>query len=253
MTKKIILSTSHGPPDVFSKVGSPSIRFTYVLIHLNAAPITQALEPTSSILEPGDILSTNPGQVSARTQRHSNALDDDDEELAAVSRVPEGKLRFWESLLKPRGFEVTTTGNLQRSPGKEKATTRRAYLEEEPINQGSNTRSVISSFRAGNSFLQEPRPLQRTNTAGMSITASTSRLGGQQSSVNQRQQQGLFSGLRLLVLGEARSPSVQKAIEDAGGKYMSPDMEDEGEPDYIVVRLVRCVDFTDDRHVLIFW
>jgi DNA replication regulator DPB11 len=154
--------------------------------------------------------------------------------MAAMSRVPEGKLRFWESLLGPRGFQVTPSGGLQRSPGKDKAR-KPVYADEEeqlpPMKPSlrNNNRSVIPAFRAGNSFA--PEKSKPKAVAEASTSATTDRpLDGSD----------LFSGLRFQVLGEARSANVQKAIEGAGGKYVSPDNEDmEGEPDFIIVRLVR--------------
>jgi DNA replication regulator DPB11 len=46
-----------------------------------------------------------------------------------------------------------------------------------------------------------------------------------------------FSGMKFQAYGEAHCDTVQKAIEGAGGEVLPED--DEGEPDFIIVRLVR--------------
>ncbi len=60
------------------------------------------------------------------------------------------------------------------------------------------------------------------------------------------EKRGLFAGLKFHVLGEAKSPSVRRAVEGAGGKIFSSSREDprggdDGDVDYIIVRLVRYV------------
>lgn len=58
---------------------------------------------------------------------------------------------------------------------------------------------------------------------------------------------GLFSGLRFRVLGEAKTSTVKKAVEGAGGRMLSfsEDVQDDGDTDadFIIVRLVRYVSF----------
>ena len=55
----------------------------------------------------------------------------------------------------------------------------------------------------------------------------------------------IFGGAKLLVLGEAKSPSVRCAIEEHGGR-MVLDTEDE-DVDFVVVRLVRLVHIFSGR------
>lgn len=63
---------------------------------------------------------------------------------------------------------------------------------------------------------------------------------------------GLFCGLRFRALGEAKSPSVKGAVEEAGGKLVSSASDNRGsgddeDVDYIIVRLVRCVFVVDPQ------
>jgi DNA replication regulator DPB11 len=208
-------------------------------------------------------------------------VEADEEEVASVKRVPAVTLQLWETLLKPRGFEINV-GKLIRSPTKSQAGGRadRGDVEMSPLHaktksskgkererEGDANESVISSFRRVNSFappavvMSAPRqPFRRIasiiepNSKPKSGSPSRSRSG----SVHQDNTAGpsktagittvgssnvLFSGLKFRALGEARCANVKTEIEGCGGRMVSQEEEAEGgeDVDFIVVRLVRYV------------
>ncbi|KAL0578787.1 protein kinase activating protein dpb11 [Marasmius crinis-equi] len=92
-------------------------------------------------------------------QRPNPNPTDDDEEPAAMKRVPAVQLQLWASLLKPRGFEVDAEqGRLVRSPTKSQARAKRREEEEEEeedsVRVAGASKSFLGSagFRRNNSF-----------------------------------------------------------------------------------------------------
>ena len=97
-----------------------------------------------------------------------SASDAEEEEVASIKRIPAVTLQLWETLLKPRGFEINA-GKLIRSPTKSQAGGNAAGdVEMSPLHakttndskgKGSERErdadangSVLSSFRRVNSF-----------------------------------------------------------------------------------------------------
>ena len=103
-----------------------------------------------------------PPPPAAGPSSHSH---EDDEEIASVKRVPAATLRLWQSILKPRGFEVQD-GRLVRSPSKSQSRQDTSYRREpspssRALRRGSlkagdgepnAPASAISSFRRARSF-----------------------------------------------------------------------------------------------------
>ncbi|KAI0656497.1 hypothetical protein C8Q70DRAFT_1012254 [Cubamyces menziesii] len=95
----------------------------------------------------------------------SSSPHEDEEEIASVKRVPNATLRLWQSILKPRGFEVQE-GRLVRSPSKSQSRQDTSYRREpspssRALRRGSlkagdgepnAPASAISSFRRARSF-----------------------------------------------------------------------------------------------------
>ncbi|KAI0636255.1 hypothetical protein C8Q77DRAFT_1102527 [Trametes polyzona] len=132
----------------------------------------------------------------------SRGDENDDEELASVKRVPAVTLTLWESILKPRGFELQQ-GRLIRSPSKSQSATngrrdtsyrretspsaraaRRGALREGDGDPHAPA-SAISSFRRSRSFAPATKdvstplsrqPFRRAPTAS-ERTSSMSFLG----------------------------------------------------------------------------
>jgi DNA replication regulator DPB11 len=106
----------------------------------------------------------------AINQNHSSAFISEEageEEVASIKRVPAVTLQLWETLLRPRGFEINA-GKLVRSPTKSQAGTGERDVEMSPLSAKTKTGrkgkereqegdvsvagSVLSSFRRANSF-----------------------------------------------------------------------------------------------------
>lgn len=149
---------------------------------------------------------------------------DEEEELASINRIPAVTIKVWQSLLKHRGYEVSSQGRLVRSPTKPRPT--KQPLEDRPPSPTGE--SIIIKFRRVNSFAPPKQatgeiPFARSHSepvAGPSSAAATSTL---------------FAGIKFCALGEAKSASVKDAIERSGGSLTS----EEDDADYILVRLVR--------------
>ncbi|KAH7906812.1 hypothetical protein BJ138DRAFT_1071221 [Hygrophoropsis aurantiaca] len=142
---------------------------------LRNQPSTNAIIP-SHITARAPIPNTNSSSdASAPAARPIADLDQDEEEIAALKpRVPAVTLHLWESLLKPRGFELEG-GKLTRSPTKSQSrfTANETGVESttgfaniagakadtntgaKGLNRYENQpakESIISSFRRANSF-----------------------------------------------------------------------------------------------------
>ncbi|OBZ72552.1 hypothetical protein A0H81_07422 [Grifola frondosa] len=165
---------------------------------------------------------------------------EEEEEIASVKRVPAVTLQIWESILKPRGFEVQE-GRLVRSPSKSQAP---HASNVSPTRPASPTRtlskgipaSALSSFRRAQSFASAPKdistqrqPFQRTPTISGSSAflarpvgsapvpdgndidvpiASTSAISAAVPEPAIATAPKLFAGLKFRVLGEARAEAT---------------------------------------------
>lgn len=156
-----------------------------------------------------------------------SALDD---EQASIARPPDIALKLWNSLLKPRGLQIQGDGSVLRSPTKPKPTMEYAqpndddYASQPPNDDEGKGKSVLtsSSFRRANSFVivpSQPKPFLKSNPV-----AGPSRLP-----------QGIFSNKTLLLLGDADTHVVRKAIKDAGG---TPTDDQDTQVDFVIVRLL---------------
>jgi DNA replication regulator DPB11 len=203
-----------------------------------------------------------PPKLPTKPPTNTKEPDDEDEEPACVKRVPAETLQMWETLLKPRGFEITA-GKLVRSPSKSQGPANASKSGGTstpnimpPVPEGAG--SIIDSFRRANSFTVQkkggaaPRqPFKRVPTSGSLLGK-----GGSSSSSfpippqnvpepsSSGSSSGLFRGIKVRALGEAKSSNVRSAVEGGGGRMASEEEPDE-EVDYIVVRLVRYVDNGD--------
>ncbi|KAI0763303.1 hypothetical protein BD413DRAFT_211081 [Trametes elegans] len=131
-------------------------------------------------------------QAAARAAKLHNQADEE-EEIASVKRVPAVTLGLWESILKPRGFEVQQ-GRLVRSPSKSQYRPDTSYRREPSPSSRASKRgslkagdgepnapvSAISAFRKARSFAPAPQnaltPLsrqlfKRAPTAGANANA----------------------------------------------------------------------------------
>ena len=188
-------------------------------------------------------------------------IDGEEEETVTINRpVPAVTLQLWQSLLKPRGFELDG-GKLVRSPSKSQATrsppstpTRSQALQNVNRNgtgiehgKGKEKESVISSFRRAQSFVPipvkepaVPQPFRR-NTTCPSVCPGEAEGSGLHDPIQPKGESALlalFARCTFRLLGEARCPNVRSAIENGGGVVTDDDVE---EPDFIVVRLIRYV------------
>jgi DNA replication regulator DPB11 len=233
-----------------------------------------------SAAQPRPLSPTTAGPSSANPAGNIDplaSLDEENEEPAAVKRQPAVTLKMWQSMLKPRGFEVQE-GKLVRSPSKSQAPPyvppgahdspskdkdkgklrpSASVLEMEALPQLKP--SVLASFRRSQSFAPQAKdsstpkqPFQRASSSAVFAAspaadilaqggedlpfASSSRL---ELSVREDQNNStsIFAGKTFRAMGEARSPAVRQAIEEAGGRLV-PEGSDE-DVDIVLVRLVR--------------
>ncbi|KAI6039915.1 hypothetical protein EDC04DRAFT_3003286 [Pisolithus marmoratus] len=170
--------------------------------------------------------------------------DLDEEEDAAIKRVPAVTLHLWQGLLKPRGFELEG-GKLVRSPSKSQAPPLPLSTPlQGPSNGEIKTKeSVLSTFKRANSFVSAVREpvLRRPFRPVTSVVAQgpeSADNGGSIHSLNKEKTftaTGLFAGYTFRLLGEARCPNVRSAIENGGGVVTDDDM---AEVNFIIVRLI---------------
>ncbi|KAG6871928.1 hypothetical protein C0995_014791 [Termitomyces sp. Mi166 len=215
----------------------------------------QVRRPRPERKSPQESASTSPPPTSvAPSVQPEDDPDEPEEELANVKRFPETTLQLWSSLLGRRGYEISD-GELIQSPLK--VTRPPVPLPPSPLHDKGKG-SVILQFRRANSFApvhleaassSRPQPFRRTRTlspmdtgvTGGSFMASTSparesNANGESSTSVLVNATGIFTDLKFIALGEAKSPSVRAAIEENGGRMLSG-LEDE-EVDYIIARLV---------------
>ncbi|KAJ7584435.1 hypothetical protein C8J56DRAFT_951061 [Mycena floridula] len=147
-------------------------------------------------------------------------MKDAESEFAYIHRPQVVALQFWESLLKPRGIEMSNTGIMTVPVNPVKT-----VEPNPPIPQIDPNSSILASseFRRTNSFtaasLEGFRSPFRKLQSTPAVTAGTA---------------SFFAGLRFRLLGEARCATVKSAIEGAGGQVVSGDQV----VDFIVVRLL---------------
>lgn len=172
---------------------------------------------------------------------------EEEEEAAAINRAPVATLHLWQSLLKPRGFELDG-GKLVRSPSKSQ--TRRSDSTGLPplVNgagngKGKESESVISTFRRTTSFAhvqKEPSIRQpfRRDTSIAAQGPEDAEGSGSKHSANPEGSSvaALFADYTFRLLGEARCPNVRSAIEGCSGVVTD---DDTAEADFIIVRLIR--------------
>ncbi|KAI9460325.1 hypothetical protein HD554DRAFT_2323900 [Boletus coccyginus] len=186
-------------------------------------------------------------------------IDGDEEEMAIINRpVPAVTLQLWQSLLKPRGFELDGV-KLVRSPSKSQvkrsppSTPTRPRVRRNVTNHNGaevqpgkekEKESVISSFRRTHSFAPVPvkeltvrQPFRRSTTCSV-VCPGESGLHGPVRPEGVSATPTLFAGYIFRLLGEARCSNVRFAIENGGGVVTDDDAE---EPSFIIVRLIRYV------------
>jgi DNA replication regulator DPB11 len=203
--------------------------------------------------------------LNAQLASSSTQEADEEAEVASVKRIPAVTLQLWETLLKPRGFEING-GKLVRSPTKSQADVgegQMSPLVAKTKGKGKERDeggigSVISSFKRVDSFAPPPvttaaprQPFRRiasiiepednpkpsrspspSRSNPRKNVASSSKTGAVTGSSNL-----LFSGLKFKTLGEAKCQNVKTEIEGCGGRMVNGD--EEADVDFIVVRLVR--------------
>lgn len=230
--------------------------------------LVSTLPPPSSILSSKDSYHDLSNAPPNQSRPPPGNGDDPDEELAAVKRVPALTLKLWESLLRPRGYEITTDGELLRSPSKSQGTDGSRKTPTSPLANanmadedsgfvvGQNykgSKSIISSFRRANSFAppressagpSQRQPFRRLASGGngaaeVAEDAMDTPGAGPSGQSSSPSTSSLFAGLRFRALGEARCGIVRNAVEKGGGKLVAAD--DDDEVDYIIVRLLRWV------------
>ncbi|KAG6333030.1 hypothetical protein ID866_6054 [Astraeus odoratus] len=166
----------------------------------------------------------------------------EEEEAAAIRRAPAVTLQLWQTLLKPRGFELDG-GKLVRSPSKSQGSQPVAVATglSQVNNREKEKGSVITAFRRTNSFAPQPKeptlrqPFKRGTIAGQGPEDAEG------SGMNRRVFQEadpaamLFSGYTFRLLGEARCPNVRSAVETGGGVVSD---DDTTEVNFIIVRLI---------------
>ncbi|KAJ7638247.1 hypothetical protein FB45DRAFT_902376 [Roridomyces roridus] len=164
--------------------------------------------------------------------------EEEEDELAAVQRLPAVTLQLWESLLKGRGYEVAA-GGVMLSPGKAREMVMRKQAQGAVDEMPEEPKSVLSSFRRSNSFIV-PRA---TATAAREPSAGPSRLPfGRTTSGDSNPEPPppssvpprFFSGYTFFLLGETDSANVRDAILDAGGTLVGS----ASSADLVLVRLV---------------
>ena len=201
---------------------------------------------------------------------------EDEEPARALKRVPAVTLQIWQSILQPRGFAMRE-GRLVRSPSKSQAPPASLHQEQdspgkdrdkggaraEDTADGATGRpSVLRGLSKSASFAPQtkdastPRPpFARSSLvfgappSGTILAqggedlpaASSSRVtpSGADAGNGEAEAGGIFQGKTFRAMGEARSGAVRQAVEEAGGRMVRED-EDE-EVDFVIVRLVRYV------------
>jgi DNA replication regulator DPB11 len=205
--------------------------------------------------------------------------DEEEDEVASVKRVPAVTLQLWETLLKPRGFEING-GKLIRSPTKSQAGKGGADGDVEVSPLGAKTRnskgkererevdgngSVIASFRRVNSFaapaavhsvarqpfrrissIIEPEPNASAGASG-SQNESRSRSTPQDNAAgpSKTTAASVSESAKLLFSGlKFRALGEAKCLAvkteiEGCGGWMVSELEDDVGVDFVIVRLVR--------------
>ncbi|KDR78628.1 hypothetical protein GALMADRAFT_223890 [Galerina marginata CBS 339.88] len=234
---------------------------------LPGAPTSSPPPPPSSDVasEHDEVPSSS---VAVNPPKPKGADDAEVEVPAFLNVLPAVTLQLWGSLLERRGYEVTD-GEVLLSPSKAKANGSGKSPQRQPSSpvkpkqqQFGAARSVISQVRGANSFApavaakpsgsSRQGPFRRTSTAngalGKAGSSKSALLGvqskGAESSTMTSGAAGssgtslpkqIFAGMKIRVLGEAKTPTVRNAIEVRGGTMSVNSDEDVG---FIIVRLV---------------
>ncbi|KAI0688222.1 hypothetical protein BC835DRAFT_1373595 [Cytidiella melzeri] len=213
---------------------------------------------------------------SAAGQRGADALANQDEEEVAVplKRARAISEQLWRSIMRPRGLDVQC-GKLIRSPSKARGPSRGADNTElsptkvkpkdtshdepqEGVETIEQQRSVLASFqRSHSSAARRKDTSSRQQLFKKAAPDAELQYSAEESSVNsQRVETGiagssnsaptkpgrsqhenvLFSGLVFCPMGEARSPQVKTAIEEAGGRVVGESSDES--VTFVIVRLV---------------
>lgn len=191
--------------------------------------------------------------MTSKQQLPSSSQDDDDE-VATVKVLPDVTLQIWASLLSRRGYQVLGTKLIRPTSDPTVLQTSEVLAEIQP------GKSVLSVFKRTNSFApaileaesigNSKQPFRRTVTCAGVFAKSVAPLpstpeknGGNSTFVDLDAPSGaavtIFTGCRFRALGEAKTMTVKNAIELYGGQMVAADDE---EVDFILVRLVRCVE-----------
>ncbi|KAI0791154.1 hypothetical protein C8Q75DRAFT_850798 [Abortiporus biennis] len=94
------------------------------------APVNTQTQSTSAMAHPASSLANAPGPLNPSKAPLKQNLAQDEDEQASAKRVPGVTLQIWESLLKPRGFELVK-GKLIRSPSKSQSSSQLPHLPPE--------------------------------------------------------------------------------------------------------------------------
>ncbi|KAH8831551.1 hypothetical protein DL96DRAFT_1705981 [Flagelloscypha sp. PMI_526] len=214
----------------------------------------------------------NPVNHHSRRPGPVGNASDAEEELASIVHSSDLTVLMHESLMRNRGWEAVG-GKLQRSPSKPKP---KRVKSPSPMDEdlAPSKKGVIASFRRSNSFAPahaaspSMHPFKRTSTAGtreplfiqgassikhrqpvqpqssmlsISVPADET-IAGPSTSIPK-----IFVGKKFWALGEAKSVTVRKAIEDRAGALVSPQDYSEDEIDFILVRLASGSQFYIDE------
>ena len=222
------------------------LKVTFAYSDYNSQFSTSPGVATNSQLAPVTLASASHPASSMGTASPSQDQEDSEEEIAVVKRLPAVTLQVWESLLKPRGYEISS-GKLIRSPSKSQGSQRPpSPLPAAPV----AGKSVISTFRRANSFAPQQieasgsrQPFRRTSTLlGLPPTSTPAGLANPNavascSTAGVSCCPSLFTGLTFRTIGEAKCVNVHTALQGSGGRLASENTIDD--VDYVVVRLVR--------------
>ncbi|KAI9064973.1 hypothetical protein FKP32DRAFT_1712505 [Trametes sanguinea] len=110
------VSNPRPPPKLLPEGKSPSPASCTTLDELGVSSEIQNIEASAV-------------QATGHAEAGPSSVRDDEEEIASVKRVPAVTLHLWESILKPRGFEVQQE-HLIRSPSKSQSRPDASYRRE---------------------------------------------------------------------------------------------------------------------------
>jgi hypothetical protein len=170
----------------------------------------------------------------------SDAQDLEDEPALVKRPVPSEILQLWQTLLKPRGYEVDRS---QLVKIKSNQAERPSGIEKPDDGSGYGSGSVVGAFRRANSSargfhkettipLSGQQPFRRQLALLHPQRAECSR-----STSGPPEPVMIFAGMKFRPLGEAKCVALRKEVESCGGCMV--ESEEDVEVDFIIVRLVR--------------